>query len=452
MLLKDVGLNLVQGEQARLIPVGSEKAQERRATSVFLSTLSVVERFAISVLGTVGQKLGARSSLECYTEVVLTQDKDKNDRPDGLIVLRTGKRVWSALIEAKTGTAQLDVDQIQRYLSIAKQHKIDAVITISNQFAALPTHHPVKVPKTATRSVGLFHWSWMSLRTHAIFELDIEQKLDPEQRYILNEFKRYFMHPSSGVKSFDSMNTEWKEVCSTVKNGGRLLKTAEEVRNTIGAWHQEQRDISLLLTRELKVPVSLKLKKTHKAEPESRLKDDSQALVDNHRLTSVFEIPDAASDLTVIADLRRRTVSASMEIIAPTDKKSTKARVNWLIRQLQKTGDSSIQIVAKWPGRTQDTSASLDVLRDEPGALQCENTSLSPTRFQVMLVRDLAGKFSGSKTFLDCLNSAVKDYYREAGEHLRLWVPPAPKLPRASDLGDVATEPVEAKSSRRPIA
>ncbi|RMB12664.1 hypothetical protein [Eilatimonas milleporae] len=427
------GLELIQGETARLIPVASEKALEGRATSILLATLAVVENFAAAILRTVGQRVGSRASIQCFTEVVLSQDGDQKDRPDGLIVVTVGKRTWSALIESKIGNAVIDAEQIQRYLALARQHKIDAVITISNQFAALPTHHPIKVPKTATRTVKLFHWSWTSLLTQAVYQIDVEQDIDPEQRYILQEFCRYFSHASSGVKTFDAMNKEWREVCLTVKNGGKLLKASNEVKNTVGAWNQEQRDIALLLTRELKAPVSVKLRKSHRDDPEQRLKDDCADLVKTNCLSSIFVIPDAASDLTVTANLGLRTITCMMELQAPADKKSTKARVNWLLRQLQRSSDGTIQVVAKWPGRMHDTATSLEVLRVDLNALQCENQRLAPSRFQVVLVRDLAGKFSGAKTFLDGMNLAITDFYRAAGEHLKPWTPTAPKMPVKDD-------------------
>ena len=152
---------LKSGEKARLIPAGSEKSQERRATSIFLSTLSVVEAFASSMFASLGMRIGKRARIECFTEVVLPQEGKKEDRPDGLIVVSIGKKRWSALVEAKIRKVALDEDQVKRYLVLAKANKIDAVITLSNQFAALPNHHPVKVGKLATRSVELFHWSWM---------------------------------------------------------------------------------------------------------------------------------------------------------------------------------------------------------------------------------------------------------------------------------------------------
>lgn len=55
-------------------------------------------------------------------------------------------------------------EQVSRYLQQAKTHRFDAVITITNQFAALPTHHPVKLPKNATKFVALLHWSWAFIR------------------------------------------------------------------------------------------------------------------------------------------------------------------------------------------------------------------------------------------------------------------------------------------------
>src|SRR3546814_4652669 len=61
------------------------------------------------------------------------------DRPDGLLVLEGGSgRVWRCLVEAKIGRNELEVEQVERYLAIARAVRLDAVLTISNQFVALP--------------------------------------------------------------------------------------------------------------------------------------------------------------------------------------------------------------------------------------------------------------------------------------------------------------------------
>ncbi len=61
--------------------------------------------------------------------------------------------------------------------------------------------------------------------------------------------------------------------------------------------------------------------------------------------------------------------------------------------------------------------------------------------FEVMMVRDLAGKFGGRKTFIEILESIVPEFYEQVGQHLRSWVPPPPKLkakPTADTEGDTS--------------
>jgi hypothetical protein len=38
--------------------------------------------------------------------------------------------------------------------------------------------------------------------------------------------------------------------------------------------------------------------------------------------------------MEIVADLNRRVITCEMTLDAPADKKSTKARVNWLTRQI----------------------------------------------------------------------------------------------------------------------
>src|SRR3546814_4294733 len=54
-----------------------------------------------------------------------------------------GGRTWRCLVEAKIGKAEIEAEQVERYLTIARAHKVDAVLTISNQFVALPTHSQI---------------------------------------------------------------------------------------------------------------------------------------------------------------------------------------------------------------------------------------------------------------------------------------------------------------------
>lgn len=433
---------LKQGSRARLIPVLAETNKENRATSIFLACLMAVDDFGASLLGTIGQRVGTRSKVQCFTEVVLEKAPNKKDRPDGLIILDVGKRRWTALVEAKIGLSELDSEQIERYLEIARDNKIDAVITISNQLAALPTHHPVKIAKSKLRGPKLFHWSWMHVLTQAVLLLDTENALDKDQRFILEEMVHYFRHDSSGIRQLGRMNVEWKDLTLGVKNGARLAKTSDEVLNAITAWHQLQRDLCLILTRKLATPVSLKLTHAHKLNPEIRLRDDCQHLAQKVSLRTTLEVPDAAAPLNITADLLRRTITCAMRINAPGDKKSAKARINWLIRQLSDADASDIFVRAIWPGRAVNTVASLDAIRKDTAELFVENRKLSPTSFEVMSVTDLAGKFSAPIKFVEEIKQIVPRFYEDVGENLRNWMPSPPKT-----KDDTKTPSLEVASS-----
>ena len=436
---------LSSGEPARLIPVAADSNKEVRAASILLATLMSVPPFARAMLGSLGQRVGTRANLDCYTEVVFKDGADAaKARPDGLMVLRTGGgREWRCLVEAKIGRAELEADQVERYLALAKGHKTDVVLTISNHFVALPSHSPVKVAKSALRGVDLFHWSWMYLVTQAMLLLNDREFEQPDQRYILAEMVRYFSHSSIGVSTFDRMNAEWKELNGQVQAGAKLNRTVPHVENSVAAWHQEVRDICLLLTRKIGRPVRIRLSRTHSDNPVQRLRDDSAHLADKHELTCSLDVPDAAAPISVVADLQRRSLSVSMALIAPRDKRRASSRINWLLRQLSKANPDGLHVRATWPGRAPATQAALAALRENPSLLEAENRTLVPTQFEVLLVRDIAGKFSGSKTFIEHLEDAVPHFYEQVGQHLQAYVAPPPRLRKEDADTGKADEPLE---------
>jgi hypothetical protein len=119
-----------------------------------------------------------------------------------------------------------------------------------------------------------------------------------------------------------------------------------------------------------------------------------------------------------------------MRLRAPTDRKLATASINWLLRQLRKVDREDILIRAIWPGRLPDTTASLDVIRNDARSLIHDNINVLPQSFEVVRVIDLAGKFGGVKTFVESAKEEVPLFYKDVGEHLRAWVPPPPKLKR----------------------
>ena len=104
---------------------------------------------------------------EARARVPSTDNGGHGDRPDGLVSVSKGCSVWTALVDPKIGNAGIDADQIARYGEQAKRLGIDAVITLSNQLAPLPSHAPYATPNRLTDKVRFFHLSWASILTDA---------------------------------------------------------------------------------------------------------------------------------------------------------------------------------------------------------------------------------------------------------------------------------------------
>jgi hypothetical protein len=130
---------------ARLIPaigIRGQEEQEKRATSSLLAVMRAVPEFGHALLGPLGAPKGR---IATYTEVQVKDGAGKTHIPDGAIFADRGKTSWRCLVEVKTGTAQLQPEQINRYLDWARENKLEGVLTISNQITGSPTDSPVPV-------------------------------------------------------------------------------------------------------------------------------------------------------------------------------------------------------------------------------------------------------------------------------------------------------------------
>ena len=417
-----------RGEPARLFPVLAETSKEGRTLSIFLACLENVHEFRKSLLSDLNVKIGTRARVETYTEVVLEKGNGKKDlRPDGLIVVQTGSNEWCALVEAKVGKNDLEEDQVNGYLDIAKLNGVDALITISNQFAPLPAHYPLHISAGARKKAELYHWSWMYILTQAKLLLDNNEIQDKEQSVILNEMVRFLSHESAGVKSFDQMPPSWSDAVTAVQAGGALAVTSEDTREVVGAWHQEVRDLSLILSRQIGQSVKIRAQRDHQNDPVARLKSQVQAFCREKCLTATLSVPNAAAPIEIVADLQTRSVVLSMRLKAPTDKKSTKARTNWLLRQLHKSADKNIHIRLFWPGRGPYTQHTLKEVRDNPDLIGVgQNATVSS--FEILMVRDCGARFGQRKNFIVDLEATASEFYEQVGQYLRAWQAPAPRL------------------------
>ena len=441
----DLPQTLSRGEPARLFPVLAETSKEGRAVSVLLACVASVDDLSRTLLSTLGQRMGARSRVRAFTEVVLANaPAGVTGRPDALIVVQTGRRSWSALIEAKVRRSKLEADQIETYLKLAKANGVDAVITISNEFAAVPHHHPVHIGRIP-KGVDLFHWSWTSILTHSKVLLAAKGVDDREQRLLLGELVRFLDHPSTGVMRFDRMGANWKDFVTSVVAGAPLLRTSDAVTDAVANWHQECRDLALKLMERVNSNVVIRLPRAHRTDPQRRIADDAERLCESSRLSVEFIVPDAASPIRVEADLRTRSIEASMTLRAPDDRKSARARTNWLLRQVSASDAADLHVKAVWPGRAAKTQETLEVLRANPDALRNPNPKLVQSAFEVRLVRGRGARFAGAKTFIDDLEASVVHFYAEVGQRLKNWQPAAPKMLEKPNQ-EALTEPSELDS------
>ncbi len=427
MHTSDITENIQTGAKARLIPVVADSKKEERATSALLSTFMLVPQFADTVLAEAGAKIGARSEIKCYTEVTFKNSAQSKIRPDGVIVINRGGKNWSALVESKIGNNELNKEQIESYLDLAKEVGANALITISNQFATIPTHHPVSVNKTKTRSIDLFHFSWLSLLSKATIMSEAKKVADREQAFVLRELVRYLAHPYSGVSAMTGMNPEWKNLCTKIQQGAVLKKSDPEVEATASAWQQLLRYVSLELSMATNSMVDVALSRTHTKDPSTLLQADIADLTSKSALSGSLAIPNAAGTLNICADMLRKVITLSMHVNGPEDKSRATASINWLTRQLRNLADSDLIIKAIWPGKTTDTQCTLKNAIDDPATLIPEGIKNIPKSFEVMRVIDMGGKFKGQKIFVEAVLSAVPAFYRDAGQNLAKWVAPPPK-------------------------
>ena len=431
---------LKQGERARLLPVVAETSREGRVTSILLALLPKIPDLASSLLGSIGVRVGKRTRIETFTEVVFRHEDNLKDRPDGLLIVDTGKGKFTAIIEAKIGKASLSSDQVSRYLELARANSIDAVITLSNQFVTRADHPPVEVSKSLLKKTNLYHWPWMWVLTRCQL-LQYEKSIaDDEQRFLLKEFVRFLDHPSTGVESFTQMDKSWKDVVRAVGTGAKLSKFSPDVEKAVAAWIEEQRDVCLLLSRRVGKSVDLSIDKKLRDDPVGHLKHGIDQLVETNKLSVSLKVPDTASDIDVCADIARKSITVSMQVRAPQDRKSTKARLTWLTKML-KVDDDRLIVRAMWPSRRPPTQASLLAAREKPECLQTENRDLAPHSFEVALVEDLGGRFIGSRTFIEDIEKLVPEFYELVGQYLRAWQAPPPKPISLSEEKSIAVDP-----------
>ncbi len=430
MGLSKIKKNMIKGEPARLFPVLSESKKEEKATSILLSVFTAVPDFAKAVLSEAGAPIGKRSSITCFTEVSFKGSKPSS-RPDGLIIVSGSGKEWVALVETKIGRSDLTAEQVEAYLDIAKEQGFDAVITIGNQFAALPSHHPVKVPKNKTRQVQLFHFSWLSITSRALLLTDNKSVEDLEQAYMLKELVRYLENESSGVTSTVRMSNSWRDVVQKVHQNTPLKKHDPDVAKAVSDWFQLLRYLSIRLSLALGHSSSISMPRKHINDPTIRLTDAINEVCSTSELKSSLEIPNAAGKLEVTLSFLRKTIDLRVNLETPKDVKQQRAAINFVLNQMKNFEGDDLTTRVNWPRRIPATALPIHQTREdsERKLLIPDNLKELPSSMDLLRVVDLGvGKLKSGPGLPAIAEAEVLRFYKDAIQGLKKWVPAPPRI------------------------
>lgn len=409
--------------------VGGADEQEKRATSALLSTMMGVRPFARAVSAHFGAPAGA---VETYLEVPFTHGEHRVI-PDGVIRIARGAKVWTGILEVKTGTGQLRKEQVEQYLDVARAEGYDAVITLSNEIAPGMGEHPVAVSANKLKAVALFHLSWAEVLHEARMVLTHRGVGDTMQAWVLHELIRYLEHPRSGATGFDDMGSSWVAVRESVA-AGTLRAGDRKVPTVANSWIRLVRQLCLRLTAELGVPVTHVMPRRLATDAAERAQATVEQLAALGTMSATLKVPGAAGPLTVVADLRTSKVRVSASVPAPQEG-GAQRRISWLLRQLKDAPDE-ILVDVHYAGAAEDTCERLGDVREAPTTLVSDRNA-EVESFELTASSPLGTKRSGLKgAFIPSVIGATETFYSAVLQPLRAWVPPAPKLAEPTSAPD----------------
>lgn len=403
--------------------IGAADEQEKRATSALLATMFAVRPFGRSVVTRLGAPGG---TVETFAEVQFTLG-ERTLIPDGVIKVARGGRMWTALLEVKTGSNQLRRDQVENYLEVARERGYDAVVTLSNEISPGAGEHPIEIDKRRFKRVTLLHLSWAEVLHEAQMVVGHRGVPDANQAWILAELIRYLQHPRSGAAAFDDMGAAWVSVRDAVI-AGTLRPGDRKVPAVADAWLRLVRWLSLRLTADLGVSVVPVVPRRLAADPTARRQAVVNRLAADGVLEAIVRVPGAIGPLSIMADVRLGQVRTSVDVDAPQEG-GNQRRISWLLRQLGDQGPDDLLVEVMFAGRSATACERLADVRQKPNLLVADRSS-DVKAFRLTRCSPLGPKRSGVKgAFVPSVTTAVESFYGTVVQALRRWPSPAPKLP-----------------------
>jgi len=332
--------------RARLFPSGNTEL-ENPTTSIFLASLAAVKEYREELLCEIGfNKIKNKNiQVHVFTEIK-RQTLKTEDRPDGLIVVTSGKNnpliEWAAFVESKVGNNHLNQAQVDQYVDFGKELGIDNVITISNYMVTSPVNSPFTTKK---RNFNLYHWSWTYLKVTAKRLIRANLIIDSDHAFILSELRRYF-DSHSKLTNFTNMGgKEWKDAvqkCRDIDRDAKLPKSCTDI--LVEAYRQEEKDIALQLTDRNTKGLYVKLDDV-KDDRDSQLLEQ---LINNRTFISSFAINQNKScRFSITVDFLKLEIECVTSVVI--EKGKAQAQTSALLNLLQNAGHTAnILINAKY--------------------------------------------------------------------------------------------------------
>ena len=411
---------IAQGRPASLFPFLKRSNGEEIATSILLSIFKMVPELFNELISDAGVRISKHTQIDVFSEVKLANSQSFNrNRPDGFIYIKN-RKAWTALVEAKVDGNQLNKEQIERYLRAAKENKIDALITISDEFTSRVGHTPIEISGRGLANIKRYHLSWGLISTTAMLLPNKNQIEDREKSFLIHELRRYLSNTS---KHFSRMPREWKDLCGQVSRDNKLYASDGKVGAVANALVQEFSEIALNLTEHLAVDCTVNLPRRFTSNRQAWQDSIAASICKKHSVHCSFHIPNTANNLDVEIDIAKKTISVGMEMTPPETHTTNVRKISWLMGQLQNKEAQSSFVNVKWKWHARGKSIKMATLHSK----YFQNLDTNPIISTLTPMMQLSPReFDNPKNFIEALEKLVIRFYDEHAQYLRQAKAPKP--------------------------
>ncbi len=336
---------------------------EDKATSILFAMISMLRPFRNDLLESIGRK--AYKSGNDFTAALHPSfggKYSKKDIPDGIILLEQQTN-FSALVEVKIKGQDLSVVQLDNYLERVKQHRFDALITISNELCSDPSSPPLRLksPNKSYRKILHYHWSWRYI-LHRCKYLYLNHDFETElEAILLKQFIEFLESVESGVEGYSRMPSSWKPVVSALKAGAKPDST--QCEDIVEGWFQETSELALILSSKFGGGVCEILEE----ESQERRRDAAvNNLMNNGDLLGRFKLQDLKSPLEVRLDIDRRLLKVSIMHNVPKNVKKPFKQIEHFLKAFHDDGEldqwgghKDVDLFVFWPHSKNPTHMSM---------------------------------------------------------------------------------------------